>query len=231
MVTATFPSELELVLRVIASMAIAAVIGFEREWSDHPAGVRTHIAVALGSTLFGMTSVFGFGFLEIDDRNATIFQIDPTRVASTIITGIGFLGAGAIVKHGATVRGLTTAGSLWVTCAVGLAIALGLYLLAVATAVVLLVSLLAERPIRALVNRFHSGTATVRVELSSRDGVAAVVGVLTGHEAFRLDSLEVDNTGDTWSVEALLHQVDDVDVRVLTKELAAADGVTGVAVR
>ena len=111
-----FPSELELSLRLVLALVLGGLIGLERELTDHPAGLRTHIAVALGAALFGIVSAYGFREFDAS-RTETNFQVDPTRVASNIVVGIGFLGGGAILKHGATVRGLTTAGSLWVTAA------------------------------------------------------------------------------------------------------------------
>ena len=100
------------------ALVLGGLIGLERELSDHPAGLRTHIGVCMGAALFGIVS--GYGFVGFDaSRSQTNYQVDPTRVASNIVTGVGFLGGGAILKHGATVRGLTTAASLWVTAAIG----------------------------------------------------------------------------------------------------------------
>src|ERR687887_293058 len=105
---------------------------------------RTHMSVALGAALFGIVSAYGWNeFAAV--RAQTNVQIDVTRVASNIVTGVGFLGGGAILKDGATVRGLTTAASLWVTAAVGLAVALGGYLLAALTTIGLVFSLILLR--------------------------------------------------------------------------------------
>lgn len=113
-------------LRLCASMAFGAAIGLERESSGQAAGLRTHISVALGAALFGLISIGGFDHF-VGPRERTTYQVDVTRVASQVVVGIGFIGGGAIVKTGGIVRGLTTAGSLWVTAAVGLALGLGMY--------------------------------------------------------------------------------------------------------
>src|SRR5881398_863924 len=126
------PTELELAGRLGAALVLGGAIGLERELTGQVAGLRTHMSVALGAALFGIVSAYGWNeFAAV--RAQTNVQIDVTRVASNIVTGVGFLGGGAILKDGATVRGLTTAASLWVTAAVGLAIAMGSWLPALAT--------------------------------------------------------------------------------------------------
>lgn len=116
------PSDGELILRIVLSAAVGGLIGLERELTGHAAGLRTHISVALGATLFGIVGSYGFAPFVGDG-----VTVAPDRVASTVVMGIGFLGGGAILKHDLTVKGLTTAASLWVTAAVGLGIALGAY--------------------------------------------------------------------------------------------------------
>jgi putative Mg2+ transporter-C (MgtC) family protein len=102
----------DVVLRLAVAAALGAAVGIEREAREQEAGVRTHLLVALGSALF--TIVGAYGFSEFGGTR------DPTRVAAQIVTGIGFLGAGAILREGLSVRGLTTAGSLWVVAAIGM---------------------------------------------------------------------------------------------------------------
>jgi Uncharacterized membrane protein len=118
------PSELELAVRLVAALVLGGAIGFEREVTGQVAGLRTHMCVALGAALFAIVSAFGFDEF-VRPRVETNLQVDVSRVASNIVTGIGFLGGGAIIKEGATVKGLTTAASLWVTAAVGSAVAMG----------------------------------------------------------------------------------------------------------
>lgn len=132
----SMPSETDLVLRLLLAGAFGGLIGLEREIGDQPAGFRTHILVAVGSCLFAIVSAYGFdAFLgQFPDQ----IRFDPSRVAAQIVTGIGFLGAGAIIRYGTTVRGLTTAASLWVVAAIGLAVALGQFTTGgVATAITL----------------------------------------------------------------------------------------------
>lgn len=134
------PSTFELSGRIFLAAFLGAVIGLEREINDHPSGLRTHIAVAIGACLFGICSAYAFSeFIAL--RNDNNYQVDVTRIASQVVVGVGFLGGGAIIKQGNSVRGLTSAAGLWVSSAVGLAVALGLYVQS-CTAVFALVTLL-----------------------------------------------------------------------------------------
>ena len=119
--------------RLALAAALGGAIGVEREIRDREAGIRTHLLVALGSALFTIVSAYGFHeFLASGDA---VVRADPTRIAAQIVTGIGFLGAGAIIREGLSVRGLTTAATLWVSAAIGMAAGAGWYTAAVATAV------------------------------------------------------------------------------------------------
>lgn len=126
-----------MLIRLLVATALGALIGFEREYRAKEAGVRTHLLVALGACLFMILSIYGFDFML--DRDHVSF--DPSRIASQVVTGIGFIGAGTIILQKQMVRGLTTAAGLWVTAAIGLACGAGMYVIAIVTAVIVLVSL------------------------------------------------------------------------------------------
>jgi putative Mg2+ transporter-C (MgtC) family protein len=128
-------------IRIIFSAILGGLIGIEREMHRHEAGLRTHILVCMGSCLIMLTSLYVF------DIYKGIAVVDPTRIAAGVITGIGFIGAGAIIRYGRAVRGLTTASSLWITSAVGLAVGCGFYSAAVITTIIALISLLFLRNI------------------------------------------------------------------------------------
>ena len=125
------------IIRLLLATFLGAVIGFEREYHAKEAGVRTHLLVALGSCLFMIISVYGFDFMLDHDH----VSFDPSRIASQVVTGIGFIGAGTIILQKQMVRGLTTAAGLWVTAAIGLACGNGMYIIAAVTTVIVLVSL------------------------------------------------------------------------------------------
>ena len=129
----------EVFLRLALAAALGAAIGLERELREREAGLRTHLLVSLGSALFTIVSAYGFhAFLA---SGANVVRADPTRIAAQIVTGIGFLGAGAIIRQGLSVRGLTTAATLWVVAAIGLAAGAGYYSGAVIATVLVLLSL------------------------------------------------------------------------------------------
>jgi putative Mg2+ transporter-C (MgtC) family protein len=118
-------------LRLVVAGALGGAVGFERELREREAGLRTHMLVSVGSALFTIVSAYGFsGFIE---SGSSAIRTDPTRIAAQIVTGIGFLGAGAIIRMGLSVRGLTTAASLWVVAAIGLACGAGYYSAALIT--------------------------------------------------------------------------------------------------
>jgi putative Mg2+ transporter-C (MgtC) family protein len=124
-------TQLELTLRLVVALLLGAVIGWERELQRMPAGFRTHALVSLGSAIFTIVSAYAFtGPLS-----------DPTRIAAQVVSGVGFLGGGAILHYGGTVRGLTTAASLWAVAAVGMAAGAGLFVVAAVSAALVIVAL------------------------------------------------------------------------------------------
>src|SRR6058998_444562 len=129
----------EILGRVALAAALGAVLGLERELREREAGLRTHLLVSVGSALFTIVSAYGFREFLVNGGN--VVRADPTRIAAQIVTGIGFLGAGAIIRQGFSVRGLTTAATLWVVAAIGLTTGAGYYWPAVATTAIALFSL------------------------------------------------------------------------------------------
>jgi putative Mg2+ transporter-C (MgtC) family protein len=119
----------ELFFALLLTAGLSMLIGLDRERQDQPAGLRTHMLVGIGSCLFTVISIYGFA------------DGDPGRVASQILPGMGFLGAGAIIKNGSNIRGLTTAGSMWATSAVGMAVGTGAWLLALSATLLIWVVL------------------------------------------------------------------------------------------
>ena len=196
------PSTLELVGRLVLAAVLGGLIGLERELRDHPAGLRTHIAVAVGSALFVIAGAYGWGDF-LTDRNSTNITVGVDRVASNIVTGIGFLGGGAILKYGANIKGLTTAASLWVTSAVGLAAGLGSYVLVVAATVVTLLSLVALRiPERWIRRHLAVDRETLIVRLAEGADVPEVISQVAGLEGVHLKHLTVGDDDGAIVIEA-----------------------------
>ncbi|MDQ0352387.1 putative Mg2+ transporter-C (MgtC) family protein [Alkalibacillus filiformis] len=128
-----------MVYRVILATILCGLIGFERELKKHSAGFRTHILVGVGACVMMLLSVYGFQPYITDHYT---IRFDPARIPSYVISGIGFLGAGTILVHGMTIRGLTTAASIWTVAGLGLVIGAGMYALAILATLVVLLSLI-----------------------------------------------------------------------------------------
>jgi putative Mg2+ transporter-C (MgtC) family protein len=217
------PLQLDLSVRLIVAAALGLAVGFEREIHGHPAGLRTHMLVASGSALFTVLSAYGFAGVSGDVPNSA--PIDPTRIAAQIVSGIGFLGAGAILKDGIVIRGLTTAASLWATSAVGMAAGAGEYVIAGVATATILVSLW---PINALAERLH-GTAApevqLRLSMDKLESLGKVTGLLVSHR-LEIGQISTQRLGKA-SFRA------DLAIRgrtpsVITGAIAAIDELDGV---
>ena len=161
----SFELDTDVVVRLLGATVLGGLVGIEREASDQPAGLRTHIAVALGAALFGVVSTLGF--VEFDQLRANSTLQADVAVASNVVVGIGFLGAGVIFRQGNTIRNLTTAASMWVVAAIGLACGVGDVMTAAIATVVLLGSLVLLRPIRSVIRRRWS-TMSIVVQVHMR---------------------------------------------------------------
>lgn len=141
-------SDYEVILRLVISFILGGLVGLERQIHKKGAGLRTHILVSLGSCLIMLTSMYIF------DIYKSITSLDPSRIASGVITGIGFLGAGAIIREREGIKGLTTAASLWVVAGIGLACGCGFYIASfLTTALALIVLLFLGRMEKELLNK------------------------------------------------------------------------------
>ncbi|HEX2294912.1 MAG TPA: MgtC/SapB family protein [Actinomycetota bacterium] len=195
---------------MVLAAALGGLIGFEREVSDQPAGFRTHMLVSVGAALFTLAGAYGVEGLP-GDGPARI-RFDPTRVAAQIVTGIGFLGAGAIIQQGFSVRGLTTAASLWVTAAVGLSAGLGYYWGAGVTALFTVLALyLLKRMRHVLFARLRKGEARITVRMGENLRLAQLV-----------DVLELGGS----RVESVKFADDEDETKQLVAKLALAPGVS-----
>ncbi len=166
-------STTEALLRLLIAAGLGGAIGLERELRDHEAGFRTHLIVSLGACVFTLVSAYAWTDWTFSTASGVVF--DPTRIAAQIVTGIGFLGAGAIIVRGISVRGLTTAATLWVVAAIGMAAGTGYYAVALGAAVLVLVSL---GPLKLVSSRLVARVRPEEAELGIRlapDGEAAPV--------------------------------------------------------
>jgi putative Mg2+ transporter-C (MgtC) family protein len=203
----------EVVLRLVVASLLCGAIGFERETRDQPAGFRTHILLGLGAALFTLVSAYGFEPFTRAALGSGGLQFDPTRIAAQIIAGVGFLGAGAIIRQGRDVRGLTTAASLWATSAIGMAVGAGYLFGAAAATVLAMATLYALR-------RFRSSVISplrldlAGLELGLRDpgsSPANALQILRRHDiSIRSMDAEIDEEHASYKLQVRVHPPTDV---------------------
>jgi len=215
----------EVLLRVVLAGVLGGAIGVEREIREREAGLRTHLLVAVGAALFTLVSAYGWRDFRFSTESGVTY--DPTRIAAQIVTGIGFLGAGAIIRHGLSVRGLTTAASLWVVAAIGIASGAGYYSAAVITTVVVLVSLWPLRILAfRLLERVRPGEQRLEVELRANESPSLLLEALERHNAV-VRAFELEDAGDRRRV-LLDVRLAGAQPHAVTAELMRLEPVLGV---
>ena len=211
-----------IVLRLIAAVFCGGVIGFEREHSGKPAGLKTHILVCLGSALVAILSINLYAGVQ------GLTNADPARLAAQVVSGIGFLGAGAIIKEGPTIRGLTTAASLWVVASVGLAAGSGMMTGAIATTV-LVVLVLQWLP--KLEKMLHSRTPETLFYIRSEDrpGQLGRIGARLGVLGIRVVQIKIEDQGNGCiGIPLTLDLHNQRDIATVISELSKVEGVISV---
>ncbi|WP_091499812.1 MgtC/SapB family protein [Amphibacillus marinus] len=173
-------------MRIFLAFILSGVIGFEREMNKHSAGFRTHILVGVSSCLMMMMSLYGFQ--EYVEAYPDYVRFDPARIPSYVISGIGFLGAGTIIVNGMTVRGLTTAASIWAVAGLGLVIGIGMYEMAILTTLIILLSLI-------LLNNFNRfiirAQTLVKLEVKLND-ITGIENIFSKFNQFNIVVKHVD---------------------------------------
>ena len=213
----------ESLLRVAVAAALGGAGGLERELREREAGFRTHMLVSVGSALFTLVSAYGFRDFLV--HGGSVVRADPTRIAAQIVTGIGFLGAGAIIRQGLSVRGLTTAATLWVVAAIGIAAGAGYYSAAVITTLLVLFSLWPLRiAAHILTSRFRPATNRLIAQLpagASPGELVTEVERLGG----QLQGLEISHESDRRTVLADVTLPPRADAPRMIARLAELDDV------
>jgi putative Mg2+ transporter-C (MgtC) family protein len=209
----------------VVAGVLGGAIGAEREIRERDAGLRTHLLVGVGAALFTIVSAYAWADFNFSARKGVTY--DPTRIAAQIVTGIGFLGAGAIIRQGLSVRGLTTAASLWVVAAIGMAAGAGYYSGAVLATVVVLVSLW---PLRILAyrifERIRPGELRLEIELRANESPAVLLDSLESR-GVAVKSFEVEDAHDRRRVVLEVH-LEQAQPETVTAELMRLEPVLGV---
>lgn len=183
-------NELELAARLILSIIFGGIIGMERESVNRPAGFRTHILVCVGSTLTMLVSIYIF------EQYNSLTSVDPSRIAAQVVSGIGFLGAGTIIREGATVRGLTTAASLWTVAAIGLAVGSGFYLASILATVLTFVTLISFSRIENYIIQTRY-LERIFIIIDDRPGQIGKIGSCLGELNVNIRNIKMESMDDS----------------------------------
>jgi len=191
-----YTGNIEVFLMMLVAVALGGVIGLEREFHGSPAGLRTHILVCLGAAIImGSSRIFEESFIL---RGAqSVFRIDPGRIAAGVVTGIGFLGAGAIVRSHDFVRGLTTAACIWYVAATGIVVGCGLYLPAVIVTVLGLLVLMGLNPIGHHIPKVEYGKITITSNMADGDDIETLCRQILGGCSVIIDSTGISANAET----------------------------------
>lgn len=215
----------EIALRLVLAAGLSGLVGLERELRERAAGLRTHMLVGLGSALFTVVSAYAWGDFVFDRSLGTTF--DPTRIAAQIVTGIGFLGAGAIIRQGLSVRGLTTAAGLWVVAAIGMAVGAGFYAAALITTALVLVGLGPFRWLEGSLGRYRRSGRALEVDLRPEQPISNVLSVLEARRS-RVGKVELDDEEDRRQIRVELDLPIGGSGQELVEDLSALDEVIAV---
>ncbi len=224
----------EQILRLLLALLLGSVVGMEREYTQQSAGLRTHILVCLGATIFTIVSIsdmsLGLVLKDADPNLAYKLVRDPARIAAQILPGIGFIGGGAVLRHGASIRGLTTAASLWMIASIGMLIGVGSYQLAiVATVFSFLVLFIIGGLERSMFKKHLKKFTLLRVQVTARENALTEIEQWLD-KSFPRKTVEVKTQRNEEANTATMSYTVDLrgvqaDVNVLSRKLNALDGV------
>ena len=212
-------SELEIVARLLAAAVFGGIIGYEREISNRPAGLRTHVLVTIGAALVMMVSKYGFSEMG--------FVNEPSRMAAQVVSGIGFLGAGTIITQGNSVHGLTTAASLWTSACVGLAIVAGYYLGGAVVGIIVIITLV-------LLRRFENNFLRRKFQTShvfADERLGLMIDINKTFEEMNITVVKFDITNKQIGKHNYIHIMYDIkaskqiDLKAVADEIAKHENV------
>ena len=222
--------ELTMVLRLIVAAILGGIVGMERGSGDRPAGFRTHILVCVGSALFMLVSIYGFDDIapvttNLEDDIGT--RRDTARIAAQVVSGIGFLGAGTILHEGLTIKGLTTAASLWIVSAIGLAVGSGVYLLSTVATMLTMLTLVTFRTWEKRFAGNRSERRFIRVVTRNTPGIITEITGYLSECGIKVKTLNVksDNKNNNIILEIYLKIDKNIDMGMVADGIQNIDGV------
>lgn len=225
-------SNQEVALRIAASIILGGIIGLERQFKQRPAGFKTHILVCVGSATIMVLSEYMFRKYYAEFGLLT----DPSRLGAQVISGVGFLGAGTIIHHGQNVRGLTTAASLWVVAAIGLAAGAGYFFLAGLVAVSIYIILFIFNKIY---NKFtsHSDVSSLQIKLLNKAKAIGAINLMLAKNNIKILDMnyinpslddEMEHVAEIIYLHLVLKMNEDISIAALSKSIQGINGVIEV---
>ncbi|OGL42171.1 MAG: hypothetical protein A3C43_06160 [Candidatus Schekmanbacteria bacterium RIFCSPHIGHO2_02_FULL_38_11] len=216
----------DIALRLIASAILGGIVGLERERHNQPAGFRTHTILCLGASLITLVSIF------MAEEFGNLKNSDPTRIAAQVVTGVGFLGAGAILRFGASIKGLTTAASLWTTAGIGMGIGAGFYYGSVLATLIIIVTL----GILGKVEKLLIGSKADKTLLISAKEAPGILGkiehILVKYQ-IGISNIRIIKNLQEHSVEinAIIQAPKDLNISLLSKDISLLEEISEVEIR
>ena len=213
---------LEVVVRLLLATILGGIVGYEREHTHRPAGFRTHILVCIGSALVMITSEFIF------ERYKMSANVDPARLGAQVISGIGFLGAGTIIRDGFNVKGLTTAASLWAVSCVGIATGIGFYAGAILATVLIFITLIVLKKMELIFPR-RNQFKTIFVESDNNPGQIGHINCVFDKHNTEIKNIEfINNEKDGFIVKLIAKASDNLTDKGIMSDLQELQGVRKV---
>lgn len=212
---------IDILIKIFFSIILGGLIGLERERRNRPAGLRTHILVSLGSCLFTISSI---EFSKIYGNG-----VDPSRIAANIVTGIGFLGAGTIMKEGLTIKGLTTAATIWLSSAIGLTCGLGSFITAILTTIFAYLILILVRSFE--YERLKKGEDNLKifnVKVTDKPGQLGKIGTIFGKYGIQIKNVKFERDEKLLNIEFIVSIPQNLEIKDVCNELSKEDFIVEV---
>ncbi|WP_241657829.1 MgtC/SapB family protein [Anaerobacillus alkaliphilus] len=209
-----------MVSRLILAAVLGGIVGVEREYNKHPAGFRTHLLVCVGACLVMLMAMFGFQ--QFMEEHGEFVNYDPSRLAAYVVSGIGFLGAGTIIVQGYTVRGLTTAASIWVVAGIGLSIGVGMYFAGIFTTGIVILSLIFLNRVEDSFFKKRKGVDAIVIHATAKDTTLLTIISIFEENNVKVKKVMVERAPSSDNENLLRYQLKvlypDQDVKLTTIE-------------
>ncbi len=220
-------------VRVLSSILLGFLIGLEREITNKYAGLRTNILVCLGSCIFTIISIYGFP--EVSVTGDELGTRDTARVAAQVVTGIGFVGGGAVLRHGATILGLTTAATLWISAAIGMACGVGLFYIAIMGTLLALATLVSVRVFeRKVLVKSTKNTKRLKIAITCQNQYSDEIynSIIEKYSHLREISKKLNKTDETITkITVILDVSARKPIQTMYKEVQKIQGIESVSIQ